>query len=506
MKKLLLTLICFGLYWSSICYGQEGSKNELSVYSIGLEYEQLNSETKINQRFAEDLARTENKRNELIYSLAYVKSIIELSHFDQAFSVLQKIRFDVKSQDNYIKGTYNLVLARLLSKVGRTDEAIQKNELSIQFLSRTKHFVELKNAYINQGFYLVGKKKYAKAIESLNAALRLEENGINEMAVVLRTNRAFISLIQNNTKEAENWCELAKKKVDKNAPNHYLDDYRIAIIQASIAEINKDFSAEDAFLGEGERIAKKYKLKDNLKNVYYSQSFNASQKGDFRQAHLLMLKVDSLSKILPNSLISERLAVLDLEDKIYEERKTVQLTKEKLELKAQQEKLLIGIIVVISLALIGITLLFNSIRKKRDMLVKQNIALAQQEEKRSSPELEDKTVDIKLIIELEKLIFDKKIYTSSQLTLDKLAKKLNTNRTYLSEAINSHYQTNYSSWISNIRMSAARKLLIDPNFDHFSIEGISKEVGFSSISSFNTLFKKFTGLTPSQFKKERLKQ
>ncbi|MFN6083737.1 MAG: hypothetical protein ACK476_02270, partial [Fluviicola sp.] len=114
--------------------------------------------------------------------------------------------------------------------------------------------------------------------------------------------------MQKNTEEAQNWCELAKKKVNKSAKNHYLDDYRIAIIQASIAEIKKDFSAEDAFLGEGERIAKKYKLKDNLKNVYYSQSFNASQKGDFRQAHQLMLKVDSLSKILPSSLISERLA------------------------------------------------------------------------------------------------------------------------------------------------------------------------------------------------------
>jgi AraC-like DNA-binding protein/glycerol-3-phosphate cytidylyltransferase-like family protein len=506
LKKLLLTLICFGLYWSSICYGQERSKKELSVYSIGLEYEQLNSETKINQRFAEDLARTDNKRNELIYSLAYVKAIIELSHFDQAFSVLQKIRIDVKQKDNYIKGSYNLVLARLLSKVGRTDEAIQKNELSIQLLSRTKHFIELKNAYINQGFYLVGKKKYAKAIESLNAALRLEENGINEMAVVLRTNRAFISLMQKNTEEAQNWCELAKKKVNKSAKNHYLDDYRIAIIQASIAEINKDFSAEDAFLGEGERIAKKYHLKDNLKNVYYSQSFNASQKGDFQQAHQLMLKVDSLSKILPNSLISERLAVLDLEDKIYEERKTVKLTEEKLVLKSQQQKLLIGVIVIISLALIGISILFTNIRRKRNVLVKQNIALAQQEEKRVEIIVESKEVDIQLIVELEKLIYDKKIYTSSQLTLEKLAKKLNTNRTYLSEAINSHYQTNYSSWISNIRMSAARKLLIDPNYDHYSIEGISKEVGFSSISSFNTLFKKFTGLTPSQFKKERLKQ
>lgn len=506
MKKYLILLFVVVLVLSSNSFGQKNINKELSVFRLAQEYEQLNSETKINQKFAVDLAQTKEKRTELIYSLAYVKAIIELSHFDQAFSQLQQVRKEIKDQDNYVKGCYNLVLARLLTKVGRTDEAIEKNTLSIELLSKSKQFVELKNAYINQGFYLVGKQKFTEAIESLDAALRLEENGINEMAVVLRTNRAFISLMQNNTSEAEKWCEMARMKVDKNAPNHYLDAYRIAIIQASISEIKKDFSAEDAFLAEGERIAKKYHLKDNLKNVYYSQSFNASQKGDYQKAHQLMLKVDSLNKILPNSLISERLAVLDLEDKIYEERKTVKLTEEKLILKSQQQKLLIGVIVIISLALIGISILFTNIRRKRDVLVKQNIALAQQEEKRVEPIIESKEVDIQLIVELEKLIYDKKIYTSSQLTLEKLAKKLNTNRTYLSEAINSHYQTNYSSWISNIRMSAARKLLIDPNYDHYSIEGISKEVGFSSISSFNTLFKKFTGLTPSQFKKERLKQ
>lgn len=505
MKKQIFLLFLFGLNLSGICFGQKSTKSSLSVYAIGLEYEQLNSDSKINQKYAQDLANAEGKRLELIYSLAYVKAIIELSHFDQAFSVLQKIRLDVKNQDNYIKGSYNLVLARLLYKVGRSDEALQKNALSIQLLSKSKNFVELKNAYINQGFYLAGQNKYDKAISYLNEALRLEENGVGEMAVVLRTNRAFISLMQKNTKEAQNWCELAKKKVDKSAKNHYLDDYRIAIIQASIAEINKDFSSEDSFLGEGERIAKKYHLNDNLKNIYYSQSFNASQKGDYQKAHQLMLKVDSLSRILPNSLISERLAVLDLEDKIYEERKTVKLTKEKLELKSQQQKLLIGVLIIISLALVAISILFTNIRRKRNILVMQNIALAKQEEKRLQTDVESKEVDIQLIVELEKLIYDKKIYTSSQLTLEKLAKKLNTNRTYLSEAINSHYKTNYSSWISNIRMSAARKLLIDSNYDHYSIEGISKEVGFSSISSFNTLFKKFTGLTPSQFKKERLK-
>ncbi|TXI83041.1 MAG: AraC family transcriptional regulator, partial [Crocinitomicaceae bacterium] len=156
--------------------------------------------------------------------------------------------------------------------------------------------------------------------------------------------------------------------------------------------------------------------------------------------------------------------------------------------------------------LIGITYLFINIKRKRDVLVKQNIELAKKEELRVSKSSENqKNVDLELIIELEKLMFDKKLYTSSQLTIEKLAKKLNTNRTYLSEAINLHYQKNYSNWIASIRMNAARKLLIDPNFNHYSIEGISKQVGFSSISSFNTLFKQFTGLTPSQFKKDCLR-
>jgi len=43
--------------------------------------------------------------------------------------------------------------------------------------------------------------------------------------------------------------------------------------------------------------------------------------------------------------------------------------------------------------------------------------------------------------------------------------------------------------------------MADPSFDHFTILGLAQESGFKSKSTFNAVFKKMTGMTPSQYKK-----
>jgi AraC-like DNA-binding protein len=63
---------------------------------------------------------------------------------------------------------------------------------------------------------------------------------------------------------------------------------------------------------------------------------------------------------------------------------------------------------------------------------------------------------------------------------------------------------NFNQWLNHVRIHEAKKMFVDEKFAHYSIEGISQEVGFSSISSFNMAFKKETGLTPSVFRKSVL--
>jgi YesN/AraC family two-component response regulator len=101
---------------------------------------------------------------------------------------------------------------------------------------------------------------------------------------------------------------------------------------------------------------------------------------------------------------------------------------------------------------------------------------------------------------LEELMQKEKIFKDSEINLNKLAKLLNTNTSYLSQVINKHFKSNFKNYINAYRIEEAQKMFTDPKFDHYSIFGIGYEVGFKSKSSFNSAFKKITGVTPSIFR------
>lgn len=100
---------------------------------------------------------------------------------------------------------------------------------------------------------------------------------------------------------------------------------------------------------------------------------------------------------------------------------------------------------------------------------------------------------------LLKLMEEEQIYLNSKLTIDDVAKKLNTNRTYLSQIINEKTDTNFNNFINEYRVKEAQIRLLDDKNRSYTIEGIAQSVGFSTKSTFNGAFKKFIGLTPSEY-------
>jgi AraC-like DNA-binding protein len=93
-----------------------------------------------------------------------------------------------------------------------------------------------------------------------------------------------------------------------------------------------------------------------------------------------------------------------------------------------------------------------------------------------------------------------KPYLNNQLTLYQLAEEVNIPPHYLSRIINAYYQQNFFEFINRYRVDEFKKRLIDPKFKNYTLLAIAFDCGFNSKSSFNRLFKKDTGSTPSEYK------
>ena len=99
---------------------------------------------------------------------------------------------------------------------------------------------------------------------------------------------------------------------------------------------------------------------------------------------------------------------------------------------------------------------------------------------------------------LERLMTVEKAYRQCDFSLDKAAALLQTNRTYLSQAVNER-SGSFSTYVNNYRLQEAIERLSDPDGDE-SLKSISLSVGFTTPSTFYTLFRQKMGMSPSLFR------
>lgn len=95
-----------------------------------------------------------------------------------------------------------------------------------------------------------------------------------------------------------------------------------------------------------------------------------------------------------------------------------------------------------------------------------------------------------------------KPHLDSGLTLQQLADRLGWSSHNLSEVINGRLGATFHDFVNGYRVEEAKRKLLDPNRAHQTVLAVALDSGFRSKSTFNKIFKRFTGLTPSVFRRE----
>jgi AraC-like DNA-binding protein len=117
------------------------------------------------------------------------------------------------------------------------------------------------------------------------------------------------------------------------------------------------------------------------------------------------------------------------------------------------------------------------------------------------PEHQKDKIRPELIDQVSRHMETEKPYLTPALTLEKLAGQLRIQPRLLSNIINRHFDCNFFEFINSYRVEEAKRMLADNNHADKTMLDIMLDVGFNSKATFNTLFKKKVGMTPSEYRK-----
>lgn len=244
------------------------------------------------------------------------------------------------------------------------------------------------------------------------------------------------------------------------------------------------------------RLAKTYKAINNIKSAYTS--------------------LDTAKMYLDSTFYS-----LTNDTKTFYDTKN-ELTKSAYNLEnfktTKQRNDQINLLVILGLIVLAafVLIIYRQQREKNKVLstlVQKNIRLVEEERKlrqtqqaktkqkngRKTTEVDNKYQQIyeQLIQWLE----TDKNFSRKELTLDSIAKELNTNREYLSRAI-SEQSLRFNDLINKYRVDEVISILSDPtnHSNKYNLAVIGNQAGFNSNSVFIEAFRKQTGMNPAQFR------
>lgn len=409
----------------------------------------------------------------------------------------------------------------LYHKLDSIKKPLMYFEKALKYAKEINDSVRITASYSNIGMVYKSRGNYDEAFDKYFHALEVANKiGHKRFQSAVLNNIANIQNLLGNYDSAMFYFTEAKGIITE-----IKDKYGLSLVNRNIAGVFLDVGDYQSAM-ENIKIALAISEEIGSQSEIY-QNFEILSKvyeslGDQKQA----LKYYKLYAQLRDSIQGKetREKIADIRTKYESEKKeneNLSLRKDN-EIKqmtiTRKNQTLVASLVIISILLALIAIIFILLHKRNlayDSLVRQNLKTLKLEKERESkirenefrvlPENKSERTNGKHHIlgeEFEKFMIEEKPYLWEDLSMDEICKKLNTNRTYLSKAVNEYYSMSFNDVICDFRIRAAKDLLIDPDKENITIEGIGQMAGFKSNSLFHKKFKSNTGITPLYFREK----
>jgi len=451
-----------------------------------------------------------NQYKYLMNEITRVQLLTYGNELKEALTILSEIKDNpVLLNNNRLLGYYYNVQGGIYFSMNKYLESREFYKTAYHFLLIDNDSVGMKGNLINIGNTFSITKELDSSLYYYELGEVLEKNGILEFKEALLSNLALTLQDIGRLNEAIlvyeklfNWGKLTNNVYvtavsSGNLGSAYLSKKRyedvIHILEYGLSVLNKNSIREN-----------------HMFRYYYVLSLAHKALGNFNQAYEMLSISDSLFKAQQELNLDEYVSDLKLQHKVELFDKETIIQEEKLRTEREQSQNLIIFLILSSVVIILILVLYSLKRRKNVMLVKKNLELTQilkaKIEQKSGTKVKSKRPDVsnEIIEKFESLFTEKQVFKDQTLSLEKLAKMVKTNRSYLSNQINDYYGVPFRSIVNKYRIDEARIMLISEEYAHYSIEGVALTVGYRNISTFITAFKKETGITPSIFRNQSL--
>lgn len=443
----------------------------------------------------------------------YVK-IGEFNNAFQCFTNAEKI-YNTLSADNDDQSTIKQHYSALYINMGllfyaldSLDKAKHYFEVALQYASELEDNMRMAASWSNIGMTNEKKGNFRQAKQQYTHALEIARSiGHKKYEAAMLSNIAVVYEDLSKLDTALVFYLKARKIIVEIG-----DKFGLSLVNRNIARVQNYVGNHHKainYLIEADRNANEIKSKTEIYQNYKEFSRTYELLGNKDRALSYYKKFTQLK----DSVIGEdqNKLLADIQVKYEAEKKENENLALKKENGIQQLKISRKNIFIYSLSagvvIIFFLLILNFIQFRRrlmsyKLLAEKNLEIVHFEKAiKKKPKVDsgnEQTTELvqKLIDYME----NEKPYLLSDVNFTDICKHMNTNRSYLSGAINNHYRINFTQLINRYRINDARFLLSDIKYDHISVEGIGQMVGFVSRSVFYRNFKNLTGITPSFFR------